>query len=259
MGRLEGKVAIVTGAARGVGAAVAQRFAAEGAKVVLADVLEEEGKETAREIGGDARFAHLDVTDEDQWRGLVDETAARWGRIDVLVNNAAVLAFKALIDFEKAEFERVIDVNLVGVFLGIKSVAPHMIARGAGSIVNIASVDGMKSANSLSAYSASKWGVRGLMRAAALELGPKGVRVNSVHPGTIDTKMMNPTGKPREALRANTGHVPLQRPGAPEEVASVCVFFASDEASYVSGSETTVDGGAIAGVYHRFLPGAPES
>jgi 3alpha(or 20beta)-hydroxysteroid dehydrogenase len=257
MARLAGKVAIVTGAARGVGVAVAELFVREGAKVVLADVLDAEGEAAAARIGDGAVFRHLDVTDEHGWRALVDETVGRWGAVDILVNNAAILMFKALVDFEKAEFERVLGVNLVGAFLGIKTVAPHMTERGKGSIVNISSVDGMKSANSLSAYSASKWGMRGLMRAAALELGHKGIRVNSVHPGAINTHMMNPTGKPAEELRANTPHVPLQRAGEPSEVAQVCLFLASDDASYVNASETTVDGGGIAGVYHRGLPGAP--
>lgn len=257
MGRLEGKVAIVTGSARGVGAAVAKRFAEEGAYVVVGDVLETEGKATASEIGDRAIFHRLDVTDEDNWNAVVADATARWGKVDVLVNNAAVLAFKALVDFSKAEFQRLLDVNLVGAFLGIKAVAPGMVDRGAGSIVNVVSVDGMKSANSLSAYSASKWGMRGLMRAAALELGHKGVRVNSVHPGAINTMMMNPTGKAEEELLPNTAHIPLQRPGRPHEVASVCLFLASDEASYVNASETTCDGGGLAGIYHRGLPGAP--
>lgn len=259
MARLDGKIAIVTGAARGVGAAVAERFAAEGARVVVADVLEAEGRATAGRIGASALFHRLDVTDETQWSSAVALAETRWGTVDILVNNAAILLSKTLVESSKEEFQRILDVNLVGMFLGIKAVAPGMVAKGAGSIVNISSVDGMRSANTLSAYSASKWGVRGLTRAATLELGHKGVRVNSVHPGAINTMMMNPAGKAEEDLRANTTHIPLQRPGQPAEVANVCLFLASDEASYVTGSETTCDGGGLAGLYHRALPGAPGS
>jgi 3alpha(or 20beta)-hydroxysteroid dehydrogenase len=159
---------------------------------------------------------------------------------------------------EKADFERVLGVNLVGAFLGIKTVAPHMIARGKGSIVNVSSVDGMKGSNGLAAYGASKWGVRGLTRVAAMELGYKGVRVNSIHPGGVDTVMTNPMGQSRVEVDQRFKMVPLQRVGAPEEVARTTLFLASDESSYVCGAEIAVDGGMLAGQYYFGYPGAPD-
>jgi 3alpha(or 20beta)-hydroxysteroid dehydrogenase len=258
VGKLQDKVAIITGGARGMGAATSRVFAAEGARIVIADLLEKEGTALAAEIGAHARFRRHDVTDEQSWAGLVEFAKAEFGRIDVLVNNAGVLLFKSLLDMEKAEFERVLSVNLIGPFLGIKNVAPVMIAQGKGSIVNISSVDGMKGTNSLAAYGASKWGVRGLTKVAAMELGHKGIRVNSVHPGGVNTVMGNAEGRPAEDVNRDYFlRQPIQRIGEPEEVARVSAFLASDESSYVIGAEIVVDGGMIIGQYYDHIPGAP--
>ena len=257
MGRLEGKVALITGAARSMGAATARLFAAEGAKVVVADVLEAEGKALADAIGAGAAFQRLDVSDEKAWGAARDAAVGRFGGIDILVNNAGILHFAALLDTELADFERVLRVNLVGCFLGMKSIAPTMIAAGRGAIVNISSIDGLKGANCIGAYAASKWGVRGLTKVAALEFGHRGVRVNSVHPGGVDTPMGNPGGLKGEELNKDYKDVPLQRIGQPEEVARASLFLASDEASYINGSELAVDGGWTAGHYYHGYPGAP--
>lgn len=257
MQRLANKIAIITGGARGMGAETCRLFVAEGATVVIADLLEAEGLALVEELGQTASFRRLDVSDEDDWLQLVNETVQRFGRIDVLVNNAAVLVFGAIEQLAKADFERALAVNLTGTFLGIHTVAPIMRAQRAGSIINISSVDGLRGVNALAAYVASKWGVRGLTKVAALELGPHGIRVNSVHPGGVDTQMSNPSGVSREELAGQYRQVPLQRIGAPEEIARATLFLASDDASYCNGSELSVDGGAAAGFYYEGLPGSP--
>jgi 3alpha(or 20beta)-hydroxysteroid dehydrogenase len=257
MGRLAGKVAIITGGARGMGAATSRLFAAEGAKVAIADLLDADGAALAAELGEAARFYHHDVTSEEDWASLIAAVEADLGPIDILVNNAGILLFRTLLETSRADYERVLQVNLVGEFLGIKAVGPAMVARGRGAIVNISSVDGMKGANGLAAYSSSKWGVRGLTRVAALELGHKGIRVNSVHPGGVDTIMTNHDGRSRDAVSERFGNIPLQRVGAPEEVAKATLFLASDDASYLSGAEIAVDGGMMTGQYYEGFPGAP--
>ncbi|MDE0855159.1 MAG: glucose 1-dehydrogenase [Nevskia sp.] len=257
MARLDGKVAIITGGARGMGGATSRLFAAEGAKVVIADVLDKEGAELAAELKGSAIFQHHDVSDEASWASVVAKAIATFGQVDILVNNAGILLFKTILETSKAEYERVIGVNLMGAFLGIKAVAPHMIGRGKGSIVNVSSTDGMKGANGLGAYSSSKWGLRGLTRVAAMELGHKGVRVNSIHPGGIDTAMGNPYGEAREEVNKRYTFVPLQRVGEPSEAAHCSLFLASDDASYVCGAEIAVDGGMLTGPYYVGFPGAP--
>jgi Dehydrogenases with different specificities (related to short-chain alcohol dehydrogenases) len=257
MGRLANKVAIITGGARGMGAATSRLFVAEGAKIAIADVLEADGVALASELGDAARFYLHDVTSERDWTELVRAVEADFGSIDILVNNAGILLFQTLLETSLADYERVLKVNLTGEFLGIKAVAPGMIARGGGAIVNISSVDGMKGANGLAAYSSSKWGVRGLTRVAALELGHRGIRVNSVHPGGVDTVMTNHDGSTREKVNQRFGNVPLQRVGAPEEVARATLFLASDDASYLAGAEIAVDGGMLAGQYYEDFPGAP--
>jgi len=257
MGRLSGKVAIVTGGARGMGAATSRLFAAEGAKVAIADVLDAEGAALAAELGDAARFYHHDVTSEAGWADLVAGVENDLGPVDVLVNNAGILMFRTLIGTTLEEYERVLKVNLVGQFLGIKAVAPGMIARGRGSIVNISSVSGMQAGNCLGAYASSKWGVRGLTKVAALELGHRGIRVNSIHPGTIDTAMGNQGAMSREELDATFAHLPLQRAGGQEEVAAASLFLASDDASYMAGAEIVVDGGLMAGQFYQGMPGAP--
>lgn len=258
MQRLAGKVAIITGGARGMGAATVRLFAAEGARVVIADVLDAEGDALAREIGAAALFQHHDVADEDSWQRLAQATITHFGGIDVLVNNAGILLMKGLLDIQKQEFERVLAVNLVGTFLGIRTTAPRIIERGGGAIVNISSVDGMKGSNSTGAYSASKWGVRGLTKVAAMELGHRGVRVNSIHPGGVNTAMGVRPGPEGLAMAQKFYQgIPLGRIGQPEEIARVTLFLASDEASYLCGAEIVVDGGMIVGQYYTSQPGAP--
>lgn len=257
MARLDGKVAIITGGARGMGAATSRLFVEAGAKVAIADVLEDAGRALAAELGDAAAFYRLDVTSEQSWADTLRAVEAGLGPVDVLVNNAGVLMFKSLMQTTLEDYRRVLDVNLVGEFLGIKAVAPGMIARGNGAIVNISSVDGMKGANGLAAYASSKWGVRGLTKVAAMELGHLGIRVNSVHPGGVDTAMTNYEGVAREKVSQRFQNIPLQRVGAPEEVARASLFLASDESSYIVGAEIVVDGGMTTGQYYPLFPGAP--
>lgn len=259
MGRLQGKAAIVTGAARGMGAATARLFAAEGARVAIADILDEEGEALAAAIGGSAIYVHLDVADEDQWRVALCAVRDAHGSVDVLVNNAGIMAPATIVDLSLAEFNRVIGINLTGTFLGMKHCAPLMMARGSGSIVNISSTEGLEGMNAMGAYAASKWGVRGLTKVAAMEMGLYGVRVNSVHPGHTNTHMGNPEGAPEAELNKlrSVRSQPIQRVAAPEEIARVVLFLASEEASYLTGAEIAADGGMTIGRYMDSLPGAP--
>ena len=235
-GRLENKVALITGGARGQGAAEAKMFAAEGATVVITDVLTEEGERTAGEIGGD--FLEHDVASEDRWGEVVAEVTDRHGRLDVLVNNAGILHAGRLVNTRTEDWDRVIAINQTGVFFGMRAVAPVMSEQGSGSIVNISSVAGLEGVFGSMAYTASKFAVRGMTKVAAKELGPSGVRVNSVHPGLIDTDMTADFPKER-MLRS----VPIGREAAPGEVAAVVLFLASDESGYCTGQEFVVDGG----------------
>ena len=264
MGRLDGKVAVVTGAARGMGEAEARLFASEGARVVLADVLDDEGTRVAASIGDTAAYAHLDVTDEDGWRTVLDTATRRFGVPDVLVNNAGILRVTPILTADLDEVRRVIDVNLMGAFLGVRVVGGAMVGAGRGSVVNISSTAGLVGQSTIAAYVASKWGVRGFTKAAALELGPLGVRVNSIHPGGITTSMLGvrefpaleeppPRGttsadRAVAAVDAMVSRVPLRRAGRPVEVARMALFLASDEASYCTGMEFVVDGGSVAGM-----------
>jgi 3alpha(or 20beta)-hydroxysteroid dehydrogenase len=254
MGRLEGKVALITGAARGQGAAEARLFVKEGAQVLLTDVLDAEGERLARELGPQARYRRLDVSREDEWAAAVVE-AERLGPLNVLLNNAAVLFAASIADTTLADYQRVIGVNQVGCFLGIRAVMEPMIRAGGGSIINVSSIDGLQSKNGLMAYSSSKWAIRGITKCAAIELGRHGIRVNSIHPGGIDTPMGNPTGMAFDDMNAFYAHHPIPRVGRPEEVAHMAVFLASDEASYCTGSEYPVDGGWNAGLRVDRLPG----
>ena len=245
MGRLEGKTALITGGARGQGAAEVALFAEEGANVVLTDVLDEEGERTADIIGG--TFLHHDVTSEEEWAAVVARTVELHGGIDILVNNAAIYSPSSLLETEPDEYRRVIEVNQVGVYLGMRAVAQVMIERGGGSIVNISSGAGMRAGASGFAYTASKWAVRGMTRSAAVRLGPHGIRVNSIHPGFTDTAMLGQTRIVQSGnLDAVVGRIPLGRIGQPEEVARLALFLASDESAYSTGSEFIVDGGSLA-------------
>ena len=258
-GRLQDKVAIITGGARGMGAATVRVFAREGAHVVIADMAEAEGAALAAELGERATFHRLNVASEDDWIALVAAVLARHGRIDALVNNAGVLSCAPIEELRVEEIDRVLGVNLKGPMLGLKHVGRVMRQAGRGSVVNVSSIDGFRGANSLSLYSSSKWAVRGFTKTAALEFGPHGVRINSVHPGGVDTAMGNPQGQTGEERHENYGRVPLQRIGEPEEIAAASLFLCSDEASYVTGAELAVDGGWGSGYYHRNLPAAPAS
>ncbi len=257
MARLQGKVAVITGGARGMGAETAKLFAAEGASVVITDILTQEGEALAAQIGDKALFVRHDVRNEDEWQAVAAQAQARFGRIDVLVNNAAIVHFSAIETLVKEDIERVLGINVVGTLLGIKTIGPVLKQQGKGVIINISSIDGLRGCNGLSAYTASKWAVRGLTKSAALEYGPHGVRVNSIHPGGVDTVMGNPLGRSAEEMSNDFTSVPLQRIGKPEEIAKASLFLASDEASYVAGAELSVDGGWCAGYYQPALPGAP--
>lgn len=245
-GRLEGKVAIITGAARGQGEAEARRFVAEAASVLLTDVLDGAGEAVAAELGARAAYRHLDVSSEEEWIGAVAEAEERFGPVTILVNNAGILDFSSIEKQDVDKFRKVVDVNLVGTMLGIKAVIPSMRRAAGGSIINISSNGGIWGLPFVGAYVASKWAVRGLSKTAALELGEHGIRVNSLHPGGIDTPMTRQPGRdPNDSAFARG--LPLKRFGLVDEVANVATFLASDEASYVTGAEWSVDGGATAG------------
>lgn len=240
MRRLDGKVGLISGGSRGIGAAIAQRMLEEGAKVVVGDVLDQEGAALAAQLGGDARFVHLDVTSPLDWQQAVDAAVVEFGGLSVLVNNAGIVNFGRIDEYPLEEWSRIIDVNLTGVFNGIKAAAPSLALNGSASIINISSIAGVRGYESLAGYTASKWGVRGLTKSAALDLGRSGTRVNSVHPGVIETPMT-------AGMTFDTGHVPLHRIGQPREVADLVVYLASDESSFITGSEFVIDGGETAG------------
>ncbi|WP_328872074.1 SDR family oxidoreductase [Streptomyces sp. NBC_00287] len=253
MGKLDGRVVIVTGAARGQGEQEARLFREEGASVVVADVLDDQGEALAKEIG--ALYVHLDVGEEEQWQGAVRRTKEAYGRIDGLVNNAGILRFNALVDTPLDEFMQVVRVNQVGCFLGVRTVAPEM--EDGGTIVNTASYTGVTGMAAVGAYAASKHAIVGLTRVAALELAPRGIRVNAVCPGAIDTAMSNPAqldpaADAEETARALDGLyrklVPLGRIGRPEEVARLALFLTSEDSSYITGQPLVIDGGWLAGV-----------
>lgn len=244
MGRVAGKVALVTGGARGIGAASARALVAEGAKVVLADVLDDEGKALADELGESARYVHLDVTSEEEWRAAVETTTTEFGRLDVLFNNAGIANGGQLQRFKMEKWQQIIDVNLTGPFLGMKTCADAMIAAGGGSIINTSSIEGLRGTPWAHGYVASKWGLRGLTKSVAMELAPHSIRVNSIHPGLIRTPITE--GIPDDLIP-----IPLGRPGQPEEVASFVVFLASDESSFATGSEFVMDGGTVNQIPHK--------
>ena len=258
MGRLSGKVAIVTGAAQGMGEATARLFASEGAKVVVADVNTEKGKAVAADLGDNAMFHKLDVSSDEDWAAIVAAAGEAFGPVNVLVNNAGLVHFTPIEMLDPNDFNRILGVNTLGPILGTKHVSPVMKANGGGSIVNISSVDGLRGANGLTCYTASKWALRGVTKCHAYELGTSGIRVNSVHPGGVDTPMGNAAGRPKEEVNQVFKRLPLGRIGDPGEIAKASLFLASDEASYITGAELAVDGGWTAGTFLTMLPGAPE-
>jgi 3alpha(or 20beta)-hydroxysteroid dehydrogenase len=264
MGKLDGKVAIVTGAARGTGEATARLFVEEGARVVLADIRDDLGEGVARELGDAARYVHLDVTSETDWRRAVGATTEHFGSLDILVNNAGVLLLAAIPDTELPDFEHVVRVNQIGTFLGIKAVIDPMKQAGAGAIVNISSIDGLSAQNGLIAYASSKWAVRGMTRVAALELGKFGIRVNVVCPEAGSAEMITPyipSGVDVEQVIAHgQPYLASQKTRSSGEkmrdIAHLVVFLASDASASCTGGDYPIDGGNTAGKLVRGAPGA---
>ena len=264
MGRLDDRVAMVTGAARGTGAATARLLVAEGARVVLADVLDGEGELVAKQLGEAALYLHLDVTSEPDWQRAVEHTLARFGSIDVLVNNAAVLHMAAIDETQLADFQRVVAVNQVGPFLGIKWVAPTMREARRGSIVNVSSIDGLQGHNGCVAYCASTWALRGITRVAALELGRFGIRVNCVCPAGGGPEMIRPyvpEGIDVELIASYDVRRLASQKGRSidervEDVARMIVFLASDDAASCTGADFPVESGNTAGAITKGAPGA---
>ena len=246
MKRFDNRTVIVTGGARGMGASHARGFVAEGANVVIADVLEQEGRALADELGVRAIFSRLDVTSESNWSATVAAAESAFGPVSVLVNNAGIVRFGPIAETEPAAWRLVIDINLTGTYLGIRAIVPTMRKAGGGAIVNISSAGGMMAYPNTGAYTASKWGVRGLTKTAALELGRDSIRVNSIHPGPVRTPM---TAGPdaAAAVAAEARNLAIARVAEPDEVTRMVLFVASDEASFSTGSEFVVDGGVLLG------------
>jgi len=244
MGRVNEKVALISGGARGMGAEHARALVAEGAKVVIGDILDDEGKALADEIGDAARYVHLDVTAAEEWEAAVASAVNEFGKLNVLVNNAGIVALGEIGKFDMAKWQKVIDVNLTGTFLGMQASVEAMKTAGGGSIINVSSIEGMRGAVMVHPYVASKWAVRGLTKSAALELGSHQIRVNSIHPGFIRTPMT-------KHFPDNMLTIPLGRPGQSEEVSTFVVFLASDESRYATGAEFVIDGGLVNDVPHK--------
>ena len=241
MDRLKDKIILITGGARGQGAAEARLFVAEGARVVITDVLEDQGRTLAAELGQSASFVKHDVTSETDWAAAI-AAAQALGGLHGMVNNAGIYQPARLMDTDVQLFERHMRVNQLGCFIGMKAVVPLMEKSGGGSIVNISSVAGLRGSPGAIAYSATKWALRGMTKSAALELAPRGIRVNSVHPGPIATPMLDIRTPEENAARLTS--VPMGRQGTAEEVARLVLFLLSDESSYMTGSELAIDGGA---------------
>lgn len=237
-GRMAGRVGIISGAARGMGAETARVLVREGASIVIGDVLSDEGHAVAEEIGDAATFVPLDVTSADQWAAAVETAVSTYGHLDTLVNNAGVTLRKRVQRFPIEDFNRIIGINLTGAFLGMRASIDSMIAAGGGSIVNVSSIQGIHGTPYNHAYVASKFGLRGLTKSAALELAPHNIRVNSIHPGLIRTPMV-------EQMPDGVIPIPLGRPGQPEDIANLMLFLLSDEASYATGAEYVLDGGSL--------------
>ena len=244
MSVLSGKVAIITGAANGQGAAAARLFVKNGAKVVVADVAITPGRAVADELGGEGYFAEHDVTSSESWTGVVRSAIDRFGKIDVLMNNAAIYDWKTLPDTDEALYERMWRVNQLGVFLGMKAVVEPMRRQGGGSIINVSSIGGMGGYPGIFAYATTKWAIRGMTKCAARDLGSLGIRVNTILPGVIDTQMI--AHLPQATKDGWLATMPLGRIGTPKDVAQVAVFLASDASAYMTGAELVVDAGMAA-------------
>jgi 3alpha(or 20beta)-hydroxysteroid dehydrogenase len=250
MGRLDGKVALITGGARGMGKSHVRHFVAEGARVILGDVLDDRGMHVAAGLGEQScRYIHHDVTSETEWAAAVAAAVDTFGRLDVLVNNAGVLKFARIADMTLADFRQILEVNAIGCWLGMKAVIGPMTAAGGGSIVNISSIEGFTGAAGLSAYSASKFAIRGMTKVAARELGEFGIRVNSVHPGGVLTSMTLSQAGTYEQTdgEAFVKSMPLSRFAEPVEISRLVAYLASDDSSYSTGSEFIADGGILSG------------
>jgi 3alpha(or 20beta)-hydroxysteroid dehydrogenase len=244
MGRVTGKVALISGGSRGIGAASARALVAEGARVVIGDILDEEGEALAKELGDSARYVHLDVTREEDWTAAVQSVVTEFGQLNVLFNNAGIANGGLLQKFKVDKWQQILDVNLTGPFLGMRAAADAMIVAGGGSIINTSSIEGLRGTPWAHGYVASKWGLRGLTKSVAMELAPHGIRVNSLHPGLIRTPITE--GIPDDMIP-----IPLGRAGQPEDVASFVVFLASDESSYATGAEFVMDGGTVSQIPHK--------
>ncbi|KAK6385510.1 hypothetical protein LTS17_001078 [Exophiala oligosperma] len=241
MGALDGTIAIITGGARGMGASHARGFVAEGARVVIGDVLEKEGEALAAELGGSVLFAKLDVTSDESWKAIISLTEDKFGPVDILINNAGVVLWKPWEKIKTAEFKRVVDIDLTGPFIGTREVIPSMRKTGKGGlIINVSSTAGLQGFAYTSSYVASKWGLRGLTKAAALELATDGIRVVSVHPGAIETPM---TAQVTEEMYSQQ---PIPRMGTTAEVTALMVYLAA-HATFSTGSEFVIDGGSVLG------------
>ena len=247
--RLQGKVALITGAARGQGAAEARLFAQEGAKVVLADVTDQEGIAVATEIaeeGADAIYVHLDVTNEADWEAAIIETVSKFGKLDILVNNAGIWRRGHVTETSSEQWDSILDVNSKGVFLGTKAAIPEMRKAGGGSIVNISSTAGLVGSRTSAAYSASKGAVRIFSKSTAIQYASEGIRANSIHPGPIDTDMGDQVWPDATSREASISRTALARIGTAKDIAYGALYLASDEASFVTGSELVIDGGVTA-------------
>ena len=251
-GRLAGKVALISGGARGMGASHARLLVEQGAKVMCADILDAEGELVAKELGDSAAYVHLDVTKPEEWSAAVAATVAAFGSLNVLVNNAGIVNFGTLEDYDLGDWQRILDVNLTGVFLGMQASVKAMREAGGGSMINISSIEGMAGTTMTHGYTATKFAVRGVTKSAALELGQWGIRVNSIHPGLIRTPMIE--GLPEDIFQSA-----LNRAADPVEVSNLVAYLASDESSYSTGSEFVVDGGTIAGLAHKDFSAVSEA
>ncbi len=254
MGTLDGKVALITGGAQGQGAVEARLFVEEGAAVVISDILEDEGRAVAEELGDAARFVKHDISDEAQWKDTVGQVCAAFGKMNILVNNAGVLSLGFLEETSVDEFTRVWRINQLGCFLGMRTAIAPMRDAGGGSIVNISSNCGMFGIAGMLTYTSTKWAIRGMTKVAAMELGQYGIRVNSVHPGPIETPMTAHRVASKDG-QASFARQPIPRIGQPIEVARLVRFLASDEASYCTGAEYSCDGGQAAGQPFKLIPG----
>jgi len=248
MKRLQNCVALISGGAQGQGAAEARLFVKEGAKVLISDILDEKGKALANELGENAEYFHLDVTKEGDWRDAIKYVQDRFSKLNILINNAGILGSGLIVETTLTEYQHIVDVNQTGCFLGMKIGGAAIIDAGGGAIVNISSVAGLRGISNAVAYTASKYAITGMTKTAALEMGRHGVRVNSIHPGLINTEMTKGPGFSSSNGSGQTSEQPIPRAGEPEEVARLALFLCSSESSYCTGGEYLVDGGYTAGV-----------